>query len=162
MHGAAVLVACQQRNLDLRYTLSSSAASVRPSAYTALLTRAPLDCSKVKQQKGETPPEGGDVAGDKYISPVFSFDEEEHRELISAANNVDLVLKGERGHDVRIPFLVIGRTAVLTGACCAATESYLLAMTACRRHAQRHMQECMLALACHCAPSAVVPRISHT
>ena len=56
----------------------------------------------MKQQKGETPPEGGEVAGDKYISPVFSFDEEEHRELISAAGNVDLVLKGERGHDVRV------------------------------------------------------------
>ena len=76
----------------------------RPSRQlnTAVLTKWSLACLKMKQQKGETPPEGGEVAGDKYISPVFSFDEEEHRELISAANNVDLVLKGERGHDVRV------------------------------------------------------------
>lgn len=41
------------------------------------------------------------MAGDKYVSPVFSFSEEEHRELLDAARNVDLVLKGEAGHDVR-------------------------------------------------------------
>lgn len=46
-------------------------------------------------------PEGAEVAGDRYISPVFSFNEDEHRELLTAARNVDLVLKGERGHDVR-------------------------------------------------------------
>jgi hypothetical protein len=60
---------------------------------------------ELKQEKGEAPPEGNEVAGDKYISPVFSFEEDEHQELIAAAKNVDLVLKGERGHDALMPEL---------------------------------------------------------
>jgi hypothetical protein len=105
----------------------------------------------MKQQKGEGPPEGGEVAGDKYISPVFSFDEEEHRELMSAANNVDLVLKGERGHDVRIAV----PASPSVGCCwvqhcvrgnCASPALH----AACYWHAHSHMQS----VSSHCSPAA--------
>ena len=36
-----------------------------------------------------------------YLNPAFKFDEDEHAALLCEAENVDLVLKGERGNDVR-------------------------------------------------------------
>jgi len=42
-----------------------------------------------------------EVDPDEYVNPAFNFDEAEHEELLAAAANIDAVLKGEKGDDVR-------------------------------------------------------------
>ncbi len=37
----------------------------------------------------------------RYMNPAFNFNDGEHEELLEAAANVDAVLKGEKGDDVR-------------------------------------------------------------
>ena len=38
-----------------------------------------------------------------YLNPAFKFDEVDHKAVLREAENIDLVLKGERGNEVR-PF----------------------------------------------------------
>ena len=42
-----------------------------------------------------------DVDIKRYMNPAFNFNEGDHEELMEAAANVDAVLKGEKGDDVR-------------------------------------------------------------
>ena len=42
-----------------------------------------------------------EVDAAQYENPAFKFDEADHEELLAAAANVDAVLKGEKGDEVR-------------------------------------------------------------
>ena len=44
---------------------------------------------------------GEATAADQYLNPCFKFNEEDHQAVLRETENIDLVLKGERGNEVR-------------------------------------------------------------
>ena len=44
---------------------------------------------------------GEATAADQYLNPAFKFNEEDHQAVLRETENIDLVLKGERGNEVR-------------------------------------------------------------
>lgn len=56
---------------------------------------------QVAAESGDTGIENAEAEGELYLNPAFKFDEEDHKALLHEAQNVDLVLKGERGDEVR-------------------------------------------------------------
>lgn len=45
--------------------------------------------------------QGEAVPAEQYLNPAFKFDEEDYEALLREAENLDLVLKGERSNEVR-------------------------------------------------------------
>ena len=53
------------------------------------------------QVMAQTADKGDDVPGEQYLNPLFRFDEKDHQAVLQEAENLDLILKGKRGNDVR-------------------------------------------------------------
>ncbi len=84
---------------------------------------------------------------DEYVNPAFNFDEAEHEEVLAAAANIDAVLKGEKGDDVRTTSPYRRVVATSTRECLIAgmslpwfprigTQGWLVA-TSCPHHVSR-------------------------
>ena len=78
-----------------------------------------------------------DVDTKRYVNPAFNFDDAEHKELLEAAANVDAVLKGDKGDDVRgvpvKPVRPASPRALSTLRLCAAAVFSLLCGGLCSR-----------------------------
>lgn len=79
---------------------------------------------QVAAESGDTGIENAEAEGELYLNPAFKFDEEDHKALLLEAQNVDLVLKGERGDEVR-PMTTLNLIFYLTSPIVCAVERAL-------------------------------------
>lgn len=78
---------------------------------------------QVAAELGNTGIGNAEAEGELYLNSAFKFDEEDHKALLLEAENVDLVLKGERGDEVRPTIMLDSQSCPSSPIVCAVNRA---------------------------------------